>query len=559
MTVVERHGTAIAVVLFLAVAVAGVLARPLLPVDETRYLAVAWEMRNGGHWLVPRLNGALYTHKPPLLFWLINLVWSLTGVAELPARLVGPAFGAATIAATAVLARRLWPGDAGIGGRAALALAGTLLFTLYAGLTMFDALLAFATVVGVIALARPGPGAWAWLGLALAFGAYAKGPVILINLGPAALLAPLWTGEAWRAAMVRLAKALALGVALVSLWLVPALVAGGAEYARATLWTQSAGRMATSFAHERAVWFFLPLLPLLLWPWPWSPGLWSGLRCARLGDDPGLRLCAIWGGASLLLFSLISGKQVHYLIPALPAVALVVARLFPRGAGAPAAGLVPLALGGALIALCLGFGPSSMEAKLAPDPGLMIVGLLLLVVAAAALRARGAALALLAPATVLAIDLAFVVGGVGRLYDGRAIATELAPRDGAIAVIGDYEGEFSFVARLHRPVAVIAAADAEDWLAAHRDGVVLGRLDRRHPAAAPAAVFAYNTRDLGLWAGSGDEGVGGVEADGDVVPDGGRAEGRGVEAVEGETLAADRDLEAHHRTVEGDVLDADEE
>src|SRR5690606_36282013 len=115
---------------------------------------------------------------------------------------------------------------------------------------------------------------------------------------------------------------------------------------------------------------------------------------------------------------------------------------------------------------------------------------LLLVIPAAALRARGATLALLAPATVLAIDLAFVVGGVGRVYDGRATATVLAARDGAIAAIGDYEGEFSFVARLHRPVAIIAAADAEDWLAAHRDGVVLGRLDRRHPAAPPAAVFA---------------------------------------------------------------------
>src|SRR5690606_19107016 len=114
MTVVERHGTAIAVAVFLGVAVAGVLARPLLPVDETRYLAVAWEMRTGGHWLVPRLNGEIYADKPPLLFWLINLVWSVTGVAEFSARLVGPAFGAATIAATAALARRLWAGQAGV-------------------------------------------------------------------------------------------------------------------------------------------------------------------------------------------------------------------------------------------------------------------------------------------------------------------------------------------------------------------------------------------------------------------------------------------------------------
>ena len=33
---------------------------PPLPIDETRYLAVAWEMRSTGEFLVPHLNGALY-------------------------------------------------------------------------------------------------------------------------------------------------------------------------------------------------------------------------------------------------------------------------------------------------------------------------------------------------------------------------------------------------------------------------------------------------------------------------------------------------------------------
>ena len=121
---IARHGTWLALLAFGVVAVVGILARPVLPVDETRYLSVAWEMRAHGNWLVPHLNGAVYSHKPPLLFWLINLVWSVTGVSAFAARLVGPAFGLATIAATAGLARRLWPEDAAAGGRAALVLAG---------------------------------------------------------------------------------------------------------------------------------------------------------------------------------------------------------------------------------------------------------------------------------------------------------------------------------------------------------------------------------------------------------------------------------------------------
>lgn len=59
-----------------------------VPIDETRYLAVAWEMRQTGEFLVPHLNGATYAHKPPLLFWLINLGWLLTGVHAWTARVM---------------------------------------------------------------------------------------------------------------------------------------------------------------------------------------------------------------------------------------------------------------------------------------------------------------------------------------------------------------------------------------------------------------------------------------------------------------------------------------
>ena len=46
-----------------------------MPVDETRYLAVAWDMWREGNFLVPHLNGEPYSHKPPLLFWLIHLAY----------------------------------------------------------------------------------------------------------------------------------------------------------------------------------------------------------------------------------------------------------------------------------------------------------------------------------------------------------------------------------------------------------------------------------------------------------------------------------------------------
>ncbi|NUO71771.1 MAG: hypothetical protein HOQ10_03525 [Frateuria sp.] len=64
------------------------LVLPPVPIDETRYLAVAWNMHFSGEWLVPWLDGAPYPDKPPLLFWLINLAWGVAGVHAWVARVL---------------------------------------------------------------------------------------------------------------------------------------------------------------------------------------------------------------------------------------------------------------------------------------------------------------------------------------------------------------------------------------------------------------------------------------------------------------------------------------
>src|SRR5690242_577456 len=59
---------------------------PPIPIDETRYLTAAWEMFNSGQWLVPTVNGAWYSDKSPLLFWLIAGGWEIIGVHTWVAR-----------------------------------------------------------------------------------------------------------------------------------------------------------------------------------------------------------------------------------------------------------------------------------------------------------------------------------------------------------------------------------------------------------------------------------------------------------------------------------------
>ncbi|HYQ72329.1 MAG TPA: glycosyltransferase family 39 protein, partial [Gammaproteobacteria bacterium] len=98
-------------VLWLLVVASALFTRPLLPVDETRYAAVAWEMWARGDFLVPYLNGEPYSHKPPLFFWLIHAGWWLFGASEWVVRLVPPVLAGLILLLGKRVAAQLWPQD----------------------------------------------------------------------------------------------------------------------------------------------------------------------------------------------------------------------------------------------------------------------------------------------------------------------------------------------------------------------------------------------------------------------------------------------------------------
>ncbi|WP_431299099.1 ArnT family glycosyltransferase [Tabrizicola sp. BL-A-41-H6] len=470
------------------------LMRPVLPVDETRYLSVAWEMQRDGTFIVPHLNGEIYGHKPPLLFWLINLVWSVTGVSDFAGRLVAPAFGVLSVALTWWLGLALFPNRRTLGPTAALILATTGIFALYGSLTMFDTMLASATLLGVLALLRMDAGgrwtATLAFGAALAFGVLAKGPVILVHLMPLALTRPLWSladtpgrPAAW---YTRVAAAIGMALVLLSLWLIPALWLGGPEYREEVLWRQSAGRMVNAFDHARPFWFFLAVLPVLLWPWAWRPSALRSLRSAGLWRDHRARLLAIWGLSTIVLFSLISGKQVHYLIPALPAAALAMA-----AAPAPQRGWGPVVAALAVIlpvmvwATLLSTGSAQLDgvevvtlgpATLAVAAAIALAGVATILVATR--RAPLLGWALVAPVALLVTHVS-LRPALMEHFDTTRFAAELAraPDTGVAIAAYPYQGEFGFTARLTAPITVLADNELEPWINAHPGGLVVTTRD----------------------------------------------------------------------------------
>ena len=351
--------------------IAGVSLRPLLPVDETRYASVAWEMWVHGDYLVPHLNGETYSHKPPLLFWLMNLSWAIFGVNDWTPRLIAPLFALASLFLTSAIARNLWPQSQAANVAPLLLIAG-IFWATFSTLTMFDMMVATCTLIGMFGLLEAWRGrslrGWTLFALGIGLGVLSKGPVILVFLLPAALAAPYWTKGArptvaWGRWYVSIMIATLAGAAIALAWAIPAGISGGEAYRNAIFWGQSAGRVVDSFAHKKPIYWYLAILPPMLLPWLLWPSLlkaiWRGLKNLRgprsATPDPGVRLLAVWIGVPFAIFSAFSGKAPHYLLPFLPAIAIASAigiERLPDGARALRQAL-PLAVFGVLIVVTI--------------------------------------------------------------------------------------------------------------------------------------------------------------------------------------------------------------
>jgi 4-amino-4-deoxy-L-arabinose transferase-like glycosyltransferase len=516
----------VAACIWLAVTVSSLALRPLLPVDELRYLSVAWEMWWRGDFLVPHLNGEPYSDKPPLLFWLIDLIWLVTGVNETAARLVPAMFTLGNAGLVVWLARTLWPARSEIATIAPLILLGSTVYALYGTLVLFDMLLGLFVLLGVGATVKVARTTdwrwWALYSVAVGGGTLAKGPVALLHVLPVALLAPLWTDRmerrSWRRWYASLALAVAAGSAIALAWALSAASAGGPEYAAMILWRQTAGRVAASFAHARPWWFYLAVIPVLLYPWVLVPAIWRGAWSVAPADR-GVRVCLTWGGAALAGLMVVSGKQLHYLLPLVPAFALLAGRAVSEVKGAPRMAdfvlpaVVPLVLGlGVVMAPAL-FAEALRTVSDIRVPAwlrdLPPAGGFALVVGAASLALvprRRSPYVLLAAAggTALLLVTANTVGYVSifHLFDLTDASRHLgAHQDQPIAYNKDYEGEFGFLGRLTRPIVPVYEHEMKSWLDQHRGARVVVRHTSPPSYIYGEPVFeqAYRGHRLGIW------------------------------------------------------------
>lgn len=478
------------VALCLLTLVVALSTRPLLPVDETRYVSVAWEMWRSGEFVLPLLNGEPYSHKPPLLFWIMHAGWFAMGVNDWWPRVIAALFSLASLFLVQVIAWQLWPSDDRAVSYAPWVLFGILPWTLFFTLVQFDMLLVTFVLLGILGVLRVVRGhctGWIFFALGIGLGGLSKGPVVLVHLLPIALLAPLWATQrpvgGWSGWYAGFIVSVVSGVVVVLLWAIPAAQSGGEAYAHAIFWSQSAQRITDSFAHREPAWWYLVWAPLLLVPWLFWRPVWRGLATHALWRDRGVRLLLAWVLPVLLILSLVSGKQLKYLMPVVPALALLVARAlteYPDTRGRPWPAGIALLFGGIVLA-----GLSFVESAtlpywsdlLAPGWGFLLAGSALLLVFARNMSGRTiVVVTTLGSALLVSIFHFAVVIPAAPAYDVTVVARklgELQAGGAPVANVGKYHGQFHFPGRLSEPLTRVDVGQERQWARAHPSGYLV--------------------------------------------------------------------------------------
>lgn len=355
----ERRSNTVHCVLLLLIAMlvlarlAGMAILPLMDTTEARYAEIARKMVELGDWVTPWHDyGVPFWGKPPLSFWLTAISFKLFGVNEFAARL--PHFLCAVLVCVLVwnLARRRSPRAAAL----AVAMAtGSLLFYVSAGAVMTDGAMLLGTTLamhgfwlslhGGCEAARRLHGWLFFVGIAL--GLLAKGPVAAVLIAAPLLVwtltsrvrAAVWHGLPWLGGIM-LVAALAGPWYLLAELRTPGFIQYfllGEHWHRFVTpgWSGDLYGNAHRFA-PGTIWFFgvvalLPwsvLLPLAAWRWRKEP---AGPRNVA-GEREWHRYLLLWALMSLLFFSAARNIIWTYVLPALPAVSLLIGEWLARRA-----------------------------------------------------------------------------------------------------------------------------------------------------------------------------------------------------------------------------------
>lgn len=341
----------------------------LIGADEPRYAQVAREMLEHHDWITPTLGGVPWLEKPPVYYWQAMIAYRLFGVSDWAARLPSACDATLLVVAVYWFMRRL---KQGCELNAALVLATSAGVVGYSRAASMDMVLAAAFALAMLAW-------YAWNDLGerwflvlfysfLALGMLAKGPIapflacLIIALFAASQKnVHILTKTFWLPGII-------VFLAVSAPWYI-AVQLRNPQFFHVFILEHNLARFGTNlYHHTEPFWYYIPVT-LLGWM-PWTVFIIAALvGCLRISNKTasgGLdTFLAIWIAVVVVFFSISRSKLPGYVLPAIPAGAILVSRwLQLRSTDRPARGIAWLHA----VTACALIFPALMIQYLQVDP-----------------------------------------------------------------------------------------------------------------------------------------------------------------------------------------------
>jgi len=319
----------------------------LIGADEPRYAQVAREMfERRSHidgWVTPVLGGQAWLEKPPLYYWQAMLAYSVLGVSDVAARV--PAAIDATLLVIAVYLF-FWRFRPGVEVDAALITASCAGMIGYAHAASMDMALAAAFSIGMLAW-------WAWresekriylslFYVCMALGMLAKGPVAPFLAAAVVVLFAVAAREFRLLLRTLWLPGVLLFCAIALPWYF-AVQMRNPQFFREFILQHNLARFSSDLYHHRQpFWFYLPVTAVALVPWTVFVGVafvesvrtwWAERKSGSAEPDLELQFSVFaccWLVALVVFFSISQSKLPGYILPAIPAGAILLADYLRR-------------------------------------------------------------------------------------------------------------------------------------------------------------------------------------------------------------------------------------
>ena len=290
-------------------------------------------------WITPHLNFIPYLDKPPFLYWLTAVCYQLLGVSGFSARLVTALAAIAGVGVTYGIGRDLWGRNAGLAS--GLILATTLGYFIFSRTVLTDMLFSVLLAMALWAMGRGLLAESPRRGTMLC--GYAAMALAVLTKGLIGLVFPVLTVGAfllltrdWRLfSRLDLGRGGALFLAIAAPWHIMA----GLKHPD-FFWLYFADEHFLRFTAQRPLADYSPmslhafLIMVIIWTLPWSVflpvALWHYWPSAKAmsREERGFLFIVLWAASVIGFFALTPSRLEYYSMPAFPALALLVGRLW---------------------------------------------------------------------------------------------------------------------------------------------------------------------------------------------------------------------------------------